>query len=100
MLTGLLPRRCERVSLKMYVSKFAEITVDQIVVAKKKIAKALDFILFFEVGIFLGKRLEVRTSFQRVSRGSSLNSLRKCPPPPPQILNFGQGSVVDTRGVP
>jgi hypothetical protein len=30
---------------------------------------------------------------------SSLNSLRKCPPPPPRILNFGQGSVVDTRGV-
>ena len=37
---------------------------------------------------------------QCISQFSSLNSLRKCPPPPPQILNFGQGSVVDTRGVP
>ncbi len=31
---------------------------------------------------------------------SSLNSLRKCPPPPPRILNFGQQSVGHTRGVP
>jgi hypothetical protein len=32
-------------------------------------------------------------------QASSINSLRKCPPPPPRILNFGQGSVVDTQGV-
>jgi len=25
---------------------------------------------------------------------------KKSPPPPPRILNFGQGSVVDTLGVP
>jgi hypothetical protein len=36
------------------------------------------------------------TSMTLVLPHSSLNSLRKCPPPPPQILNFGQGSVVDT----
>jgi hypothetical protein len=33
-------------------------------------------------------------------KSASLISPKKSPPPPPRILNFFQGSVVDTRGVP
>jgi len=50
--------------------------------------------------VVIGAVTNISRETVRVLGHSSLNSLRKCPPPPPQILNFGQGSVVDTRGVP
>jgi hypothetical protein len=50
------------------------------------------------VGLASADEFVQRSTNHTFLQYSSINSLRKCPPPPPRILNIGQGSVVDTGG--